>query len=169
MNQSCRTTGSADQMPHLSQEALSEIHKASITILNTTGINFNDETVTARFKQNGFKTDGNIIFFTENQIEAALSTTIPAFDIHARNAQFTVNVGEGFPVLLATGGAPNVAAIDGSQRPATLSDFQTACKLVQTSVGAVETVQIASATIQLAGFYNLPCRIGSFDNLKLTR
>ena len=45
----------------------------------------------------------------------------------------SVLVGGDNYVLLPTGGEPNIAKPDGQQRPATLSDFQTCCKLVQTS------------------------------------
>lgn len=122
-----------DRMPVLSSKDLKLIHDASLRILKTTGINFNDDTATALFSKNGFRTDGSIVFFTEAQVEKALSTTLSDFSLHARNPQKSIHVGGKDMVLLPTGGAPNVAGIDGSQRPATLSDFKIACKLVQTS------------------------------------
>jgi trimethylamine--corrinoid protein Co-methyltransferase len=44
-----------------------------------------------------------------------------------------VAIGEDDFVLLPTAGAPNVSNADGERRPATLEDYHTCCKLVQTS------------------------------------
>lgn len=124
---------SEDRMPVLSKKDLALIHNASLKILETTGVNFNDETVTDLFKDNGFKTEGGTVFFRKSQINIALSNTVSDFFIHARNPEHTVHIGGDDQVFLPTGGAINVVSLDGSQLPATMADFETGCKLVQTS------------------------------------
>ncbi len=133
MNTTFHPGSPEERMPFLSSSDLSLIHNASVEILETTGVNFNDASVTELFHQNGFKTRENVIFFSESQVEKALSTTIPDFTIYARNPEYNVHVRGNMPVLMPTGGVPNVAQMDGTQRRGTLADFQKACKLIQTS------------------------------------
>ena len=122
-----------DRLQTLTHEELTQIHEASMDILKNTGICFNSEAATNLFKKHGFSTKGNNIFFTEENIQAALKTTISKFTIHARNSDFTVSVGENDFICLPSGGAPNIAMPSGEQRNAILDDFITCCKLVQTS------------------------------------
>ena len=53
--------------------------------------------------------------------------------IHARNPTYNVAIGEDDFVFLPTAGAPNVSNAEGLRRPATMDDYHTSCKLVQTS------------------------------------
>ncbi|MCA1787307.1 MAG: trimethylamine methyltransferase family protein, partial [Desulfobacteraceae bacterium] len=123
-----------DRMQRLSFQDLTRIHDASINILRHTGIDFNHERIAGMFKFHGFDTHGTRVYFKETDIYNALSTTVPAFTLHARNPAKTVTIGgpEGF-VFIPTGGATSIAGIDGTQRPATMADFTACCKLVQTS------------------------------------
>jgi trimethylamine--corrinoid protein Co-methyltransferase len=122
-----------DRMQTLSTHELTLIHDASLNILKQTGINFNDTSIAGIFRHHGFKTDGTIVFFREEEVKKALSSTVPEFKIHARNPVHTVGVGNDHFICLPTGGAPNIADIQGTQRPATLADFENCCRLVQTS------------------------------------
>lgn len=133
MNTSAYATTSEDRLPVLSKRDLGLIHQASIEILETSGINFNDEQTAEFFRDQGFKTEGTIVYFKKSQINIALSTTVSDFHIHARNPDHTVHVGGEDQLLLPTGGAVNVVSSDGSQLPATMADFEIGCKLVQTS------------------------------------
>lgn len=123
----------SDRLQKLSFDELNLIHHASIKILNQTGVNFNDPAIARRFETQGFKTKGTIVFFTKQQIETALTTTPSEFTLHARNPDYNITIGNDKFALLPTGGAPNVVEPDGSQRPASLDDFEKCCKLVQTS------------------------------------
>jgi len=122
-----------DRLQTLTQEELTRIHDASIDILTNTGICFNSSSATQVFKKHGFPTQGDRVYFTEDRVKKALETTISKFTLHARNPEHTVSVGEGDFICLPTGGAPNIATPTGEQRPATLEDYRTCCKLVQTS------------------------------------
>lgn len=122
-----------DRLQTLSREELSLIHEASMDILANAGICFNHEPALALFKDHGFRTEGDRVYFTEAQVSRALDTTLPRFTLHARNPEKSVSIGGDNFICLPTGGAPNIACPDGTQRPALLSDYITCCKLVQTS------------------------------------
>ena len=122
-----------DRLQRFSREALGRIHDASMDILARTGICFNSEKAVRLFKGHGLKTDGNKVFFTENSIVSALETIPPRFTVKARNPDKDLIVGEDHYIFLSTGGAPNIAMPSGGIRPAVMADFQTCCKLVQTS------------------------------------
>ncbi len=133
MATSSYATTSEDRLPVMSKRDLSLIHQASIDILEKAGINFNDKEVADLFSEQGYKTKGTVVYFKKSQIKIALSTTVSDFTIHARNPEHTIHIGGEDQVLLPTGGAVNVVRSDGSQLPATMADFETGCKLVQTS------------------------------------
>lgn len=122
-----------DRMQRLSFQDLTLIHEASVNILKQTGIDFNHERIAGLFKANGFATHGTRVYFAETDIYKALSTTVPAFTVHARNPARNVKIGQESFVFSPTGGATNIAGTDGTQRQATFEDFKACCKLVQTS------------------------------------
>ncbi len=123
----------SNRLQKFTREELTRIHDASMDILTNTGICFNSAAAIALFKKHGFCTDKDIVYFTEERIRKALATTCPKFTLHARNPEHTVLVGEDNFICVSTGGAPNIATPSGEQRSATLADFKTCCKLVQTS------------------------------------
>ena len=122
-----------DRLQTLTQGELNLIHDASMDILTNTGICFNYSAATQIFNKHGFRTQGDRVYFTEERVKKALETTISRFTLHARNSDHTVSVGENDFICVPTGGAPNIATPNGEQRPATLEDYKTCCKLVQTS------------------------------------
>ena len=61
---------------------LEQIHKTSIRILEEVGIRIDDDQILSILKTNSVKLDGNIAFFTENQVETAISTAPADFTLH---------------------------------------------------------------------------------------
>ncbi|MBT8363730.1 MAG: trimethylamine methyltransferase family protein, partial [Deltaproteobacteria bacterium] len=122
-----------DRMQTYSKSELNLVHDASMDILENTGIGFHYAGAIDLFKKNGFRIDNFRVFISEKDVIQALESVPERFRIHSRNPMRSVWVGGDNYVLLPTGGAPNVTKPDGQQRPAPLSDFQTCCKLVQTS------------------------------------
>jgi trimethylamine--corrinoid protein Co-methyltransferase len=120
-------------MQTYSKSELNLVHDASMDILENTGIGFHHSGAIELFKKNGFRIDNSRVFISEKDVIQALESVPERFRIHSRNPMRSVWIGGDNYVLLPTGGAPNVTKPDGQQRPATLSDFQTCCKLVQTS------------------------------------
>ncbi|MCG8617071.1 MAG: trimethylamine methyltransferase family protein [Desulfobacterales bacterium] len=123
----------ADRMQTFSLRDLTLIHEASVDILRSTGVNFKTQEISGIFERSGFRTHGTRVFFTEREIAAALAAVPDRFTLHARNPEFSVDIGGDSFVFMPTGGAPFVAGMDGSRRTATMADFRTCCKLVQTS------------------------------------
>lgn len=122
-----------DRMQTYSKSELNLVHDASMDILENTGIGFHHSGAIELFRKNGFRIDNSRVFISEKDVIQALESVPERFRIHSRNPTQSVWVGGDNYVLLPTGGAPNITKPDGQQRPATLSDFQTCCKLVQTS------------------------------------
>lgn len=122
-----------DRMQVFRKNELGLIHDASMEILGKTGVRFHSTEASELFRKHGFRTDGASIFFTEREVMNALETVPSRFTVHARNSAHDVAIGEDDFVLLPTGGAPNVSEENGRQRPATIDDYHTCCKLVQTS------------------------------------
>ncbi|MCK5793728.1 MAG: trimethylamine methyltransferase family protein [Anaerolineales bacterium] len=123
----------ADRMQNFSDDMLKKIHGASMEVLSRTGVSFNDEQALTLFKLNGFKTEGETVFFQESDIEKALASAPSTFKVHARNPEHTVTIGGDDFVFLPAYGAPFVATEDGGQRTGTMEDYNNFCKLVQTS------------------------------------
>ena len=122
-----------DRMQNLSQTQMEKIHDAAMDLLKTTGVAFNDQEALDIFKDNGFTVEGSTVFFQESQIQKALETAPKRFTVHARNPEKSVEVGEDDFVFLPGYGAPFVMDADGTQRQATMEDYNTFCKLIQTS------------------------------------
>ena len=122
-----------DRMQTFTREALGRIHDASMDILRSTGVAFNEPEAIDIFKAKGFTVDGKTVFFTEKDVSAALETAPSRFKITARNPDKSVFVGEDDWVFLPTYGSPFLVSRTGEQRPGTMSDYDNICRLVQTS------------------------------------
>jgi trimethylamine--corrinoid protein Co-methyltransferase len=122
-----------DRMQIFEGHELDLIHDAAMEILGRTGVRFHSAEALALFQQHGFRSDGRNVFFTETDVKTALEKVPSRFTVRAINRENDVAIGGDDFVLLPTGGAPNVSACNGGQRPATLEDYHTCCKLVQTS------------------------------------
>lgn len=122
-----------DRMQTFTDEELNRIHDASMDLLKTIGVVFDDNEAIDLFKSNGFKLDGKTVFFTEKNIRRALDTAPSNFKLVARDPAKSVAIG-GDDFALAPGyGASFISTIGGLQREATLADYQKFCQLVQTS------------------------------------
>jgi trimethylamine--corrinoid protein Co-methyltransferase len=122
-----------DRMQVFTREEIHLIHDASMEILSETGIKFTSTEALNLFRLNGFKVVDNQVFFTEKQVMTTLQSVPSRFVVHARDPKKNIAIGEDDFVFLSTAGAPNVSNADGVRRPATIEDFHTCCKLVQTS------------------------------------
>ncbi len=117
----------------LTKEVHEKIHEKSLDILATVGVSFHSREAVDVFVDHGFKVDGNIVFFTQDQIDKALATVPPSFTLSARNPENDIVLG-GDNFVLAPGYGPSyMMDNDGNVRPAVMDDFENFCKLVQTS------------------------------------
>jgi trimethylamine--corrinoid protein Co-methyltransferase len=111
-----------------------KIHNASMQVLKDTGVAFYSQEVLDLFKSHGFKTDGQIVFFSEKHIGQALNFAPATFTVYARNPDKNLEIGAIGQIVLAPGyGAPFVINSSGERNKATIEDYRIFCKLVQTS------------------------------------
>lgn len=122
-----------DRMQTLDDAQMQSIHDSAMEILGSTGVAFNEDEALEIFKANGFKLEDKTVFFNEAQVRSALETAPVKFTVTARNPEKSVVVGEEGFALVPGYGAPFITAADGSQREATMADYDNFCKLVQTS------------------------------------
>ncbi|MBW2682725.1 MAG: trimethylamine methyltransferase family protein [Deltaproteobacteria bacterium] len=115
------------------QKMLGSIHNYSLELLNDTGIRFPNENAREIFREHGFRTDGEMVFFQEKDIRMALNTVPSSFTIKARNPAKDIQIG-GDNYMMAPGyGPPFIIEPSGEKRNALLDDVHKFCKLVQTS------------------------------------
>ncbi|MGA6927448.1 MAG: trimethylamine methyltransferase family protein [Desulfosarcina sp.] len=122
-----------DRMQTISTEQMTRIHDASMALLSSVGVAFNEPEALEIFASNGFRVDGKTVYMTEAQVQQALASAPSTFTVTARNPEKSVALGEDDFVFVPGYGAPFVALPDGSQRHATMADYDNFCKLVQTS------------------------------------
>ncbi len=113
--------------------SLDTIHAYSLELLHDSGIRFPSEKALALFKKHGFKVNGSMVHFEEQDIQRALQTVPAAFTIEARNPSRNIQIGETNYVMAPGYGPPFIIEPSGEKRNANLAVVETFCKLVQTS------------------------------------
>jgi trimethylamine--corrinoid protein Co-methyltransferase len=113
--------------------SMDTVHAYSLELLRDTGIRFPNKKALALFKKHGFKVNGPMVHFEEQDIQKALKTVPSAFTIEARNPSRNIRIGENHFVMAPGYGTPFIIEPSGKKRNANLADVETFCKLVQTS------------------------------------
>jgi len=119
-------------MKVIAEKDYERIHNASLKILRETGIVFHSQKAIELLKNHGVKTEGNIAYFSEKDIEYALEVAPSSFEWKAKDENKSVIVGEDLLVQ------PNVGEVyiedlDQGRRKATLDDYANIIKLCQAS------------------------------------
>ncbi|MEJ2638426.1 MAG: trimethylamine methyltransferase family protein [Desulfosarcinaceae bacterium] len=113
---------SCDRLQPLQMWDVAAIHAAAIQILCRTGMHMDSPSIQRLMKQHGFKTDGPIVFFTEESIQRALESAGRAFTLLARNPERNI----AFDIDTCAVGTGRAAvfmmAPDGTRRSATTQD-----------------------------------------------
>ena len=118
---------------NIEQKTIDTIHHNSLDLLHSTGIKFPSGKALGIFKKHGFRTDGEMVFFEEEDIHQAVAAVPSSYTIQARNPAKGIRVGDNNFVLAPGYGPPFIIEPSGEKRDATLRDVQNFCKLVQTS------------------------------------
>jgi len=113
----------------LSEDELQKLHNATLSILDTEGVAFLSEKAIAVFKENGFRIDGETVYFTAEQIKTALAHCPGSFTVHARNPKKNVVIGGTDIVCSPIYGPPFIIDFDGNLRRSTIEDYDTLVKL----------------------------------------
>ncbi len=118
---------------NIDRAMLDQIHNSSLELLKEIGIRFPNKEALEIFKRCGFKIDGEMVFFQQQNIEKALKTVPEKFKLHARNKNNSFVIGDGSYRMAPGYGPPFIIENSGEMRNAVLDDTKKLCKLVQTS------------------------------------
>ena len=100
------------------------IHNHSLEILKGSGIRFPSDKAIRVFKDRGFRTDSQTVYFKEKDIVDALGTVPTKFTIKARNPNKSICIGGGDYMMAPGYGPPFIIETTGEKRDATLNDVQ---------------------------------------------
>ncbi|MGD2177039.1 MAG: trimethylamine methyltransferase family protein, partial [Anaerolineae bacterium] len=140
----------------LSPDEVEQIHRTSMQVMEEVGVNFPDEEALAVFEQHGLKTDGEKVFFKEQQVMDALASVPRPFTIHAPNPDKNVVVGDDSPVFAPGYGAPFLVDYEVGKREPTMDEYEDLVRLVDALPNQdmsghllVEPSDVASGTAHL--------------------
>ena len=122
-----------DRMQTLTKEEMTRIHDSAMEILRDVGVAFHEPEALEIFKKHGAKVEGDVVRLDEKMVIAALEKAPSRFHLTARDPGRSVWIGENDFVLVPGYGAPFIVTPEGEQRLGTLDDYNSFCKLVQTS------------------------------------
>jgi trimethylamine--corrinoid protein Co-methyltransferase len=122
---------SGGQYCPLTQEQILQIHKASLEVLERTGLHVKNERARTLFEQGGARIEGDRVFISEQMVQKALVSVPSRVLLAGRDPAHDV-VLEGKRVYAGTGGSPTMMLDPGADtvRPATLRDLQQVVRLV---------------------------------------
>jgi trimethylamine--corrinoid protein Co-methyltransferase len=99
-------------------------------VMEKVGVNFPHGEAIAAFEEHGFNTDGQKVYFKEQQVMDALASVPRPFTIHALDPDKNVVVGDGSPVFAPGYGAPFLVDYEAGKREPTMDDYKDLVRLV---------------------------------------
>jgi trimethylamine---corrinoid protein Co-methyltransferase len=122
---------SGGQYCPLTQDQINQIHRASLDVLERTGLQVENERARELFRQGGARIDGARVYLSEQMVDKALALTPSRVLLAGRDMANDV-VLEDKRVYAGTGGSPTMMLDLGADtvRPATLRDLQQMVSLV---------------------------------------
>ncbi len=112
---------------------LKKIHKATMKLLEKTGIRLMHPEIIELVKKNGVKVSDDVAYFTEEQLMKWVNKAPEKFTLYARNSEYDMTIG-GDEVEYCTGyGCTAIASPDGTKREAKLEDYKSFIKLIHQS------------------------------------
>ena len=98
-----------DRMQTFTTEQMTRIHDASMDLLSSVGVAFNEPEALDILSDHGFRVDGKTVFMTESQVRHALDTVPSRFTVTARNPEKSIDLGADDVVFAPGYGAPFIA------------------------------------------------------------
>jgi trimethylamine--corrinoid protein Co-methyltransferase len=114
----------------LSDDDFEMIHKATIRLLEDTGIVFHHDEVLRLFGDHRATVDGNLVRLPKTLIEDSIRLATSKFKWQARNDDRSVIMGEG-PVVQPAAGPICINNLDRGRRPGMLQDYINLQKIYQ--------------------------------------
>ena len=107
------------------------IHNKTMELLGTVGMRFLHQDAVDILRKHGVKMDGNIAFFTEDEIMKCVEMAPSKVHIYARDPRFDMELGSGRTYVGPMMGGIRILQKDGVFRPATVDDMIIADKIVE--------------------------------------
>lgn len=115
----------------LTAQEVNAVHNTSMRILDEIGLRFPHDKALNLFREHGFKTENERVYFSQEEVQQAVDHVPPQFTIRARNREHDVVVG-GEEMVYAPGyGAPFLIDPQRGKRAPTLEDYHNLTRLVQ--------------------------------------
>lgn len=115
----------------MSLEKVKQIHEASMRILRETGVRFLHPDAVKVLQNNETKMEGDIAYFTEDQIMEWVGKAPDVADVYAANEEFNISLGGDRTYNAPAAGPVNIFQPDGTKRAVKLADFIQALKLYE--------------------------------------
>ena len=115
----------------LQDDTVDKILDLSFRILEDIGIEFRHPEAPGVWKKAGAYVDGVRIRIPRDILLKLIESVPSKIELHARNAERSVKVGENYTVFSGTYGSPNVLDFNNERRPSTLDDLENFTKLAQ--------------------------------------
>ena len=146
----------------LSEDALENIHQASLSILRDTGMTVLSQEACRRYREAGFEVDDatNRVHFDPDQVEALIATAPSGFSLQARNPAKNISIGDGNLVFTSVGGPAYIMDSDKGRRNGNYAEMCDFLRLVQSldilhqdGGGGFEAMDLPAASRHLDLFY----------------
>lgn len=106
------------------------IHQAAMEIMREVGVRIHNERAIQIFKDNGIHVEGNIAYFTEEQVMEWVKKAPESFTLYARNPRYDTVIGGDHINPAPTYGCAFIDDRDGNRRSGTMEDYVKCLKLV---------------------------------------
>ena len=111
------------------RERLQKIHEAAVAMLAKTGMKYHNPKAVEILKAHDIRMEGNVAYFTEEQLMYWVRKAPSCFTLYARNPKYNMTIGgdEVNPVPLY--GCAHIADKNGVKRQATIQDYVNYAKM----------------------------------------
>lgn len=114
---------------YFSQDDMEKIHDATMTVMETTGLDFKYKPARDLLAKAGCRVEGERVFFNRKLVEEMADKAPSQFTLHARDPEKNVVIGGNHIAFMPCYGAPFVNCMDHGRRTGTLEDFKNFAKL----------------------------------------
>lgn len=111
------------------RERLQKIHEASMKMLERTGMKYHNPKAIEVLKANGIRVEGNVAYFTEDQLMYWVRKAPSSFTLYAKNPQHNIIIGGDHVNPAPLYGCAHIADKNGVKRQATIEDYVNYAKL----------------------------------------
>ena len=136
------------------------IHEAAMKIMETVGVRIHNEKSIEIYKKNGIRVEGNIAYFTEEQVMHWVKMAPESFTIYARNPKYDTFIGGDRVNPAPTYGCAFIDDWEGNRRRGTMEDYLKCLKLFEAEDSytvnggiAIQPGEIHQETAALEMFY----------------